>query len=205
MKAVILAAGEGKRMHPLTHTRPKAMVYAAGKPLLWHVLHEVKKAGVNEAIIIVKYKKEKILEYFAANDLGMKLEFVEQGDKYGTGAAVLAAKGRVQGSFLVIAGDLVTESAVIKKVMQAHEGGVTAAAKAVDNPKHYGIFEVKDGRIAAVEEKPEAPKGNLANISIYMMDEGVFPLLEAITPSLRGEYEITDILRGGKCVQADGF
>lgn len=207
MKAVVLAAGEGKRMHPLTFTRPKAMVYCAGKPLLWHVLHEVKNTGISEAVVIVKYRKEKILEYFAANanELGMKLEFVEQGEKYGTGAALLSAKGKVGGNFLVIAGDLITEAGLIKKVIEAHEGGITVAAKRVENPKHYGVLEVKDGKIAAVEEKPAEPKGNLANISIYMMDEGVFPKLEAITPSLRGEYEITDILVGAKCIEVDGF
>ncbi len=207
MKAVILAAGEGRRMHPLTFTRPKAMVYTAGKPLLWHVLNEVKKAGISEALIIVKYRKEKIEEYFsdARNSLGMKIEFLEQGEKYGTGAALLSAKGKISGNFLVIAGDLITEADVIKKVIAAHSGGITLAAKQMENPKHYGVLEVKDGKVAALEEKPENPKGNLANISIYCMDETVFAKLEAITPSLRGEYELTDVLVGAKCVETDCF
>ncbi len=205
MKAVVLAGGEGKRMHPLTFTRPKAMVCTAGKPILWHVLHEVKKAGISEAVVVVKYKKEKVIEYFEKNDPGMKLEFAEQGEKYGTGAALLAAKGKVNGDFLVIAGDLVTEAAVIKKVMEAHGGGITVAAKRVENPKHCGVLETKDGKIVSLEEKPAEPRGNLANISIYIMDENVFPKLEAITPSLRGEYELTDVLVGAKCVEVEGF
>lgn len=205
MKAVVFAAGEGKRMHPLTYTRPKAMVYTAGKPLLWHVLHELKKAGIGEAVVIVKYRKEKILDYFKTNDLQMKLEFVEQGEKYGTAAALLAAKGHVEGDFLVIAGDLITEAAVIRKVVEAHEGGITVAAKRVENPKHYGVLDVQDGKVIAVEEKPESPKGNLANISIYAMDETVFAKLETIVPSLRAEYELTDALAGAKCVEVEGF
>ncbi len=207
MKAVILAAGEGKRMHPLTFTRPKTMVHCAGKPLLWHVLHEAKKAGVSEALVIVKYRKEKIEEYFSEgrNNPGLKLEFVEQGGKYGTGAALLSAKGKMSGNFLVIAGDLITEAGAIRKVIEAHEGGITVAAKKVEQPKHYGVFEVQDGKITRVEEKVENPRGNLANISIYVMDEGVFAKLEEITPSLRGEYELTDVLIGAKCVEVDGF
>lgn len=207
MKAIILAAGEGKRMHPLTYTRPKAMVCTAGKPLLWHVLSEVKKAGITEALIIVKYKKEKITEYFsdAKNTLGMKLEFVEQGSWYGTAAALLAAKGKVNGSFLVIAGDLITEASVIRKVIAAHEKGITLAAKKVENPKHYGVLQVAGGKVTGVQEKPEHPDGNLINISVYVMDDAVFPKLEAITPSLRGEYELTDVLVGAKCVETEGF
>lgn len=205
MKAIILAAGEGKRMHPLTYTRPKAMVYAAGKPLLWHLLNEAKKAGISEATVIVRYKKEKVIEYFSRENLGMKINFAEQGEKYGTGAALLAAREQGEGEFLVLAGDIVTEASVLKKVMDAHAGGITAGAKKVDNPKHYGIFRVQDGKITGVEEKSENPKGNLANISIYAMDSGMFGKLDALTPSLRGEYEITDILVGAKCAEVEGF
>lgn len=205
MKAVIFAAGEGKRMHPLTCTRPKAMVYCAGKPLLWHVLNEAKKAGINEAIIIVKYKKEKVIEYFQENNLGMKLDFIDQGEKYGTGAALESAKGKVSGNFLVIAGDIITEAETIRKVIAMHKTGITVMAKRVEHPRHYGVLEVRDGRIIGIEEKPESPKGNLVNISVYAMDESIFQKLEVITPSLRGEYELTDALPGANCIEHEGF
>lgn len=204
MKAIILAGGEGKRMHPLTYTRPKAMVYAAGRPLLWHVLHEVKKAGINEATIVVKYHKEKIIEYFTKDNLGMKLNFVEQGKKYGTGAALLAAR-ETTGNFLLIAGDLITEADVIKQVIEAHQGGITVGAVYMEHPEHFGVLEVKDGKIISIVEKPAKPKGNLINASIYAMDETVFEKVYNITPSLRGEYELTDILKGATFIQCKGF
>ncbi len=210
MKAIILAAGEGKRMHPLTFTRPKTMVYTAGKPLLWHVLYEVKKAGINEAIVIVKYKKEKIFEYFTnydtkTNDIGIKLEFVVQSEKHGTGAALLSAKEKVNDSFLVIAGDIIADANTIKKVIASHESEITIAAKSIENPKNYGVLQVNNEKIIGIQEKPENPNGNLINTSIYVMNESVFPKLEAITPSLRGEYELTDILIGAKCVETNNF
>ncbi|MEW6528599.1 MAG: bifunctional sugar-1-phosphate nucleotidylyltransferase/acetyltransferase [Candidatus Micrarchaeota archaeon] len=214
MKAVILAAGEGKRMHPLTFTRPKAMVYTGGKPLVWHVLHEVKKAGINEAIVIVKYRKEKILEYFRTNDIGMKLEFIEQDEKYGTGAALLSAEGKINNTFLVISSDIITDASVIKELIAFHqdryqqEKGITVAAKTVENPKSYGVLQVNNEKVTCVKEKPESPDrsdSNLINTSIYVMDETIFPKLEAITPSVRREYELTDVLVGAKCIEIHGF
>ncbi|MBU0586628.1 NTP transferase domain-containing protein [Candidatus Micrarchaeota archaeon] len=205
MKAVVLAAGEGKRMHPLTYTRPKAMVYAAGKPLLWHILNEVKKAGINEAVVVVRYKKEKVIEYFEKNDVGLKLEYVEQGENYGTAAAVLAAKGKTGKKFLVIAGDIVTDAEAIKKVMEAHKSGITLGAIKVENPSSYGVLKVKNNKVVSIEEKPQKPKGNLINTSIYMMDESVFAKLDAITPSIRGEYEITDAIINANCIEIKEF
>ncbi|MDD5337478.1 MAG: sugar phosphate nucleotidyltransferase [Candidatus ainarchaeum sp.] len=205
MKAIILAGGEGKRMHPLTYTRPKAMVYAAGRPLLWHVLMEVKKAGVSEATVVVKYQKERIIDYFKQNDPGIKVEFVEQGENYGTGAALLSAKESDSDRFLVVAGDIVTEASVMKSVMDAHDKWITVAAKRSEKPERYGVLQVKNGLVSAVEEKSENPKGNLVNTSVYVMDRDVFNELEKISPSLRGEYELTDALVGAKCVETEGF
>ena len=207
MKAVILAGGEGKRMHPLTYTRPKAMVYAAGRPLLWHVLLEVKKAGISEAVIIVKYKKEKIIDYFSRpeNAPGMKLEFVEQGEKYGTGGALLSAKGKCGDRFLVIAGDIITEASEIKKVIGAHASEIVVGAKKVENASQYGVLEIKNNKLVGIEEKPKNPKGNLINASIYAMDAGIFARLEKIAPSVREEYALTSEIMGADCVELSGL
>src|SRR3990167_7454256 len=100
MKAVILAAGQGIRLKPLTNTRPKVMLQVAGKPILHHLLLEVKKAGIKEVIIVVRYLKEQIIEYFKQNDLGMKISFVEQGSKNGTGEAILTTEKFVNDTFV---------------------------------------------------------------------------------------------------------
>ena len=137
----------------------------------------------------------------------MKLEFVEQGEQYGTGAALLSAKEKEADSdrFLVVAGDIVTESSLMKSVMDAHEKWITVAAKRVERPERYGVLQVKNGLVDSIEEKSENPKGNLVNTSVYVMDRDVFNGLEKITPSLRGEYELTDALVGAKCVEVQGF
>jgi len=104
MKAVILAAGDGVRMKPLTNTRPKVMLQVAGKPILYHLLLEVKKAGIKDVVIVVRYLKEQIIEYFKKEDLGLKITFVEQGTKNGTGEAILTAEKFIDDTFVVLAG-----------------------------------------------------------------------------------------------------
>lgn len=206
MKAVILAAGQGIRLKPLTNTQPKVMLQVAGRPILHHMLLELKKAGICEAVIIVRHMKEKIIEYFRRVGVGMHLTFVEQGEKNGTAAAILAAEERIGEEFVAVAGDIVTEAKAIKDVISAHEKGVTVALKPVDNPQHYGIAQVRsDNKIGSIEEKPARPKGNLANLSIYCMDAGIFEEIKKIKPSGRGECEITDLLIGARAVISDAY
>jgi len=205
MKCIILAAGEGKRLRPLTETRPKAMLPVAGKPLIHQLLIEAKTAGVDEAVIVVRHMKEKIIEYLSKADVGMKLTFVEQGNENGTGAALLCAKDHVQDTFMALAGDIVTESSVIKAVMKGHEGGITLGLKKVDNPHEYGVVELSNGKVSIFEEKPKHPKSDLANLSVYCMEPTVFSELTSIGKSERGEHEIVNLFVGAKGVVVDGY
>ncbi len=205
MKAVVLAAGQGVRLKPLTNTRPKVMLQVAGKPLLHHLLLELKKAKITEVVIVVRYMKEKIIDYFKTVDLGMKITFVEQGENNGTGAALLAAENKIDDDFIVLAGDMVTESGAIKDVIQAHEKGVTLALKHVSKPQGYGVAHVTNGKVTSFEEKPTKPKSDLANISIYGMGRDVFDQVRKLKPSIRGEYELTDLLVGARAVITGRF
>ncbi|MFH2106312.1 MAG: bifunctional sugar-1-phosphate nucleotidylyltransferase/acetyltransferase [Candidatus Micrarchaeota archaeon] len=207
MKAVIMAAGQGERLKPLTNTRPKVMLQVAGKPIIWHLIMEAKKAGVTEAVVIVKYMAKMVIEYFKKNDPGIKLKFIEQGDKYGTAEAILTAKDEIKDTFLVLAGDTITEASIIKQVIGAHKTGkMTLALKKVKNSKRYGVIEIdSSNRIISIQEKPEKPKSDLINISIYCMDPTLFSEMKTVKKSERGEYEITDLLMGAKAVIADGF
>ncbi len=197
-EAVVLAAGQGKRLRPLTYTRPKCMINLAGKPILRHVLENLKEAGVRHAVVVVSYQKEMVLDYFSKNDLGIKVEFVTQGKKYGTAAAFLEAKGKVSGTFFGVAGDIITEASVFKKLAAFHNSEMSVALKRVENPREYGIAQLKEGKIVSFEEKPSKPKGNLTNSSIYAFEPSVFGRMEKISLSPRGEYEVTDLLKGGK-------
>jgi len=205
MKAVIMAAGDGIRLRPLTSTRPKVMLPVAGKPILHHLLLEARKAGVSEAVIVVRCLKERIIEYFRGRDLGMRLTFVEQGSENGTAAAILAAEKEIADTFMVLAGDTVTEASVIRQVMDGHKGRITLGVKKVANPHLYGVVELSGDTVSIFEEKPQHPKTDLANLSIYCMDASVFSEIRSVPRSERGEYEIVSLFVGAKAVVVDGF
>ncbi|NYZ77512.1 NTP transferase domain-containing protein [Candidatus Micrarchaeota archaeon] len=207
MRAVVMAAGDGKRMRPLTETRPKVMLPVAGRPMLEHLLLALKNAGIKEAVIIVRHLKEKITEYFKGkeSELGMRLVFVEQGSETGTAAAILAAEKEISGTFVVVAGDIITDSENIARVMREHEGTITLAVKKVKNPHEYGIVEITGGKVSLFQEKPKNPKTELANLSIYCMEPSVFGEIRKLKKSERGEYEIVDLFLGAKAVEVDGY
>lgn len=205
MKAVILAAGEGIRLRPLTETRPKCMLYVAGKPILHHLLVEAKKAGITEAVIVVRNMKDKIIDYFSNIDIGINIKFVEQGPDKGTGAALLAAENEIKDTFVVLAGDTVTESSVIKAAMDGHDGSITLAIKRVKNPREYGVVELSGDKVSLFEEKPKNPKTDFANLSVYCMEPTVFESLKSIGKSERGEYELVNLFTGAKAVIVEGY
>ncbi len=192
-------------MRPLTYTRPKAMLQVAGKPLVWHVLSNLKRARVKEAVVVVKYRKEQVIEYLKKENLGMSIEFAVQGERHGTAAAIEAAKEKAGEEFLVVAADNVCDSEVYRDVIEKYEGEKAIALKKVDEPHRYGIGEVKDGVLVGMEEKPEHSEGNLANISVYAFNKGIFEEIGGLAPSPRGEYEITDLLKGAHVVETEEF
>lgn len=201
-KAVVLAAGEGKRLRPLTYTRPKCMIQLAGKPILQHVLENLNAVGVKEAAIVVKYKKESITDYFAKNPVdGMKLAFIEQGEKYGTAAAFGEAESFATDTFFGVAGDIITEASALRKLADGAKGEVTAALHSVEDAREYGTAIVKGGKISGFEEKVEKPKSNLANCSLYVFEPSVFRKISSLKKSTRGEYEIIDLLMGATAVE----
>lgn len=196
MKAVVLAAGEGKRMRPLTYTRPKCMIPIAGKPILEHVVGEVKTAGVKDIIIVTKYMEEKVKAHFGnGSKFGVKIRYAHQGEKYGTAAAFAAAEKFVDGEeFLGIAGDIITEASAIRKVANG-SGKIAMGLKPVDNPSKYGVVKVRHGLVTEFVEKPANPESNLVNTSIYLFDKNVMAELQDAPKTERGEYEITGVIR----------
>jgi bifunctional UDP-N-acetylglucosamine pyrophosphorylase/glucosamine-1-phosphate N-acetyltransferase len=181
------------------------MLQVAGKPLIWHVLSNLKKARIKEAVVVVKYRKEQIIDYLAKENLGMTLEFAVQGERHGTAAAIEAATGKAGEDFLVVDGNNVCDSEIYRDVIEKHDGSKTVGLKKVDNPHGFGIAEVKNGVLTGMAEKPEHPKGNLANISVYAFNRSIFDEIKKLAPSPRGEYEITDVLKGAHVVETEDF
>jgi len=133
--------------------------------------------------------------------MGMQLEYVTQGSKYGTAAAFATAEQLVNDDFLGIAGDVICEAADIRALVDAHrkhDGLMTVGLKAVDVKEQYGIAEVRDDMITGFAEKPKESKSNLANTSIYAFDAKAMAEMAKIMPSSRGEYEVTDLIKSGR-------
>ncbi len=213
MKAVVLAAGEGVRLQPLTLTRPKHLINVGGKPILEHCLDAVKACGINEVIIVVNYMAEAIRRYFGSGEgFGLKIEYVRQPVVLGTGNAVSAVEPYVQEDFVLIYGDLLFTSEALRKVLSMYNAKKLAAALAVvpvERPEDYGIVELEaEGSVKRIVEKPslgEAPS-NLANAGLYVFSVEIFEKAKRISASSRGEWEITDaielLLKEGKPVFA---
>ncbi|MFO8132721.1 MAG: sugar phosphate nucleotidyltransferase [Thermoplasmatota archaeon] len=191
MKAVILAAGEGKRMHPLTYTQPKVMLPVAGRPLLeWNILR-AKEAGIRDVVLVVGYKSGRVRDYFgdgAAWDVS--IEYVNQGEPRGTGHAVAQVKPFVD-DFLVLCGDTIVGTWDIQTVMEQDMAmGLTEVADASE----YGAVETSDGSITAIHEKMAQPVSQVINAGIYHFTGDIFGYLDRIDRSPRGEYELTDAI-----------
>ena len=194
--AIVMAAGAGTRLKPITNTRPKSMIKLAGKPILHHLLLVLQEAGLERAFIVVKYKQEVIKKYFENLDplLKIKLEFIEQKDNYGTAAAVLEVEDKISSSFLAIAGDIVTTKQTVSQLIKEHQGNMTLVVKKEEHPENYGFAILKNGYVERFEEKPSIiPKESYVNCSIYAFEPEIFSKIKNIKKSARGEYEITDL------------
>ena len=213
LKAVILAAGEGVRLLPITATRPKHLIQVGGKAILEHCLDALKANGVTEAVIVTHYMGEAIRAFFGdGSKFGFKLEYVEQKAVLGTGNAASVAEPFVNGNFVLVYGDLLFSSDVVKAVLKAHKTGKAAAnmaVVAVDKPESYGIIEFAKGKsVRRIVEKPkrEDAPSNLANAGLYVFGVDVFDVLRRVKRSVRGEWELTDavtmMVEEGKVVLA---
>lgn len=212
MKAVVLAAGEGVRLQPVTLTRPKHLIKVGGKPILEHCLRALKSCGIDEIVLVVHYMADVIRDYFGdGQSLGLKVEYVEQKEVLGTGNAVGIVEPFVGDDFLLVYGDLLFTVEAVKKVVGLHEKEkpvATMAVVSVENPEGYGMVEVDDGYVKGIVEKPsrEDASSNLANAGMYVFSKEIFGKVRETSASVRGEWEVTDaislLFREGKRVLA---
>jgi len=190
---VILAAGEGKRMRPLTGSRPKVMLPIAGKPMLQHLISEVRDAGINEFILVVGYGEAAVRSYFSdGSDLGISIRYITQKRQRGTGDALISVAPFIKTSFLLLNGDMVVKKNDIISVLSTPAPAMGLYTS--DHPEDYGVVTMKGDRICSLEEKTNKPKGKLINAGIYLFDYDIFDILKTLTPSPRGEIELTDAL-----------
>lgn len=191
MKCVMLAAGEGKRMHPLTYTQPKVMLPIANKPVIeWNLLH-AKQAGITDFLFVVGYKDENVRSYFQdGSTWNVNIEYVNQGKPRGTGHAVGMVESFVD-EFIVLCGDTIFTTKDIKKTVEKQN---SIGLYQVDHPEEYGVVETKENKLVKIHEKMKNPFTNLINAGMYHFDFSIFTALHQINRSARGEYELTDAI-----------
>lgn len=203
MKGVILAAGLGTRLLPITENKPKHMIPIGGKPLILHLLAALKSNGVNELILVVRRGENSTKSLLEDGEkFGLKIEYSTQEAPVGTANAVESAKEFVgEEDFLVVYGDLLLKEGLIRRLLKSFEehGEMVLAAIPVKDVSQYGLIKSKDGKLAGVEEKPEKVKGggeNLANAGLYVFKgREIFNAIKRTKKSRRGEYELTDSIK----------
>jgi bifunctional UDP-N-acetylglucosamine pyrophosphorylase/glucosamine-1-phosphate N-acetyltransferase len=195
MKAVILVAGKGTRMEPLTSDCPKVMLQVANKPILEHILNSGIEAGIDGFVFITGYLEEQIKAYFGdGSKWGVTIEYVPQKEQLGTANAIGYARGHVHGAFLVLNGDMLIGKEDLKVLLSREEEAVICV-KEVENPSDFGVLETENNKVVRIIEKPKNPPTNLANAGIYFFRESIFDFIERTEPSVRKEFEITDSLQ----------
>ncbi len=201
MKAVIIAAGKGTRLNPITATKPKPMLPIGGKPLLEHSILSLKEVGITEILIIVGYREDIIKGYFGdgLNKFNMKIDYISQIEHLGTAHAVGFAKEFVgEENFLLMYGDLLTDPKVYKEIILNNEKNqkeCLISLFGVNQPQEYGIISLdSDGYVEKITEKPslDLNLGNLANAGIFVFNPQIFEAIEKTKLSVRNEYEFTD-------------
>ncbi len=204
MKAVILAAGKGTRLNPITSLRPKPMIPIGGKPLLEHTILNLRDIGVQEILIIVGYKEEIIKNYFGdgLSKFNVKIDYATQLEHLGTAHAFGFARDFVgDDDFFLMYGDLLADPQVFKEVLEIYkksscEGLISLFE--VNNPQEYGIISLNnESFVEKITEKPsvDLDLGNLANAGIFIFNPLIFKAIELTELSIRNEYEFTDSMQ----------
>lgn len=192
MKAVILAAGKGVRMMPITETIPKVLIEVNGKPFLYYLLTLLKKAGYSDFGIVVGYKGGMVKDFL--EKYGFKATLINQEEQLGTGHAVSLAKDFVNNeNFIVVVGDNLWSVEDLKEFNIEDDYCYISAIK-TDTPEKYGVLVAKDDFLIGIIEKPKEFVGDLINTGLYKFTPEIFTALKKTGKSPNGEYQLTDAI-----------
>ncbi len=194
--AVVLAAGEGTRLRPLTEYRPKPMLPAANRPILERVFEALVDAGVRDLHVVVGYRRDRVQNHFGPTYEGVPVHYHNQEKRVGTGHAVLQAEEAVAEPFVAVNGDEVLAASTVERLIDAHDGTQAPAtltvAESEDAPQ-YGAVRLSGEQVTEFVEKPGQGKFRFLNAGVYAFDPSVFEAIRE-TPREEGELRITDTI-----------
>ncbi len=194
MKALILAAGKGTRLRPLTDDIPKVMVEVDGKPLIEHIIDDILSIGIEQITVVKGYKGEKLeegLEKYSG------IDFEEQEEQLGTAHAIGISS--FEEPFLVVNGDVFIHRENLSRAVSFFKGeenvDAVIGSYTVEDPEEFGVLETQNSSVKNILEKPDDPPTNLINTGVYVFSPVVYNIIERTGLSERGEYEITESLK----------
>lgn len=199
MKGVVLAAGKGSRLYPITHHIAKPLLPIANRPTLHYAFDVLKGMGVIEICVVVGENEPQMRGALGdGSDQGVRLSYVRQTDPHGLAHAVGFAKEFVGGdSFVLYLGDAMYDRGFAAFAQRFTESGCANLniVKPVDDPRRFGVANVEGDRIVKLVEKPQNPESNLAMAGMYFFGPQIWSVLPDLRASARGEYEITDAIQ----------
>lgn len=199
MKAVILAGGTGSRLFPLTKVTNKHLLPVGDKPMIFHALEKVRQAGISDVAIVtgIDHMGDIVRLIGSGKDFNLSVTYRVQDEPNGIAGALSLVENFInQDRFVVILADNIFSSSIlpfVEKFKDVEKDSCMLLLKETENPERFGVATIEDGKIVKIEEKPKKPKSNLCVTGIYFFDHFVFEKIKNITPSRRGELEISDV------------
>lgn len=200
MRGLILSGGKGTRLYPITYNRAKQLVPVANKPVLFRVIEAIKEADIDEIGIVIGDTGNEIRQAVGeGRRWDVNITYIEQDEPRGLAHAVKISQDFLgDDRFVMFLGDNVIEGGISELIREFSGSSWNSqiVLTQVDEPQHYGVAELDDNRrIVRLVEKPRNPNSNLALVGIYMFDQHIFEAVNEISPSWRGELEITDAIQ----------
>ena len=189
--ALILAAGKGTRMWPLTEDIPKPLLPISGIPIIKRQIDELKKVGVKKLYILIGYQMNEISDYIDKTETEIEVNYIIQEKQKGTGHAVKMAENKIKGSFYCLNGDIIINAKNLKKINKCKDMAMMVTT--VDDGSNFGAVKQKNGYLVSIIEKGKSGKCKI-NAGIFIFNESIFTAIDNTKKSIRGEYELTDAL-----------
>jgi len=211
MNGVVLAAGSGTRLRPLTEDKPKGMVEVAGEPILTHCFDKLVELGAEELVVVVGYRKECIIDHYGDEYGGVPVTYTHQREQKGLAHALLTVETQVYDDFMLMLGDNIFDANLDSVVQRQQEQRTDAAFLVEEVPweeaGRYGVCQTnRYGEIVDVVEKPADPPSNLVMTGFYVFTPAIFHACHLVQPSDRGEYELSDavdlLIKSGRTIDA---